>query len=198
MNSTVRLLICLSAGVVLCQCSTKTTSKKKKVDPSEQKLLQRTTSGVDMTKRSQYEKYMSDPKLAKGSAGSYFQKQTHNSKNFGGNNSFSGQKQFKTNESIFGKSKSKNFDMTYALGDKQALSKNNGFKASESRFGNQKAREGGSLFSGADNQFKTGSALTRSKSFGKAPKIIENYNDRGEGKKSAYSEDEVRKLLNRN
>lgn len=197
MNPTVRFLICLSAGVVLCQCSTKSSTKKKKVDPSEQKLLQRTTSGVDMTKRSQYEKYMSDPKLAKSSAGSYFQKQTHNSKNFGGNNSFSGQKQFKTNQSVYGKSKA-NFDMTYALGDKQALSTKNGFKAGESRFGNQKAREGDSLFGGADSQFKTGSALTRSKSFGKAPKIIENYNDRGEGKKSAYSEDEVRRLLNRN
>ncbi|MCX6850508.1 MAG: hypothetical protein NTY98_16435 [Verrucomicrobia bacterium] len=192
-----RLLICISAGVVLCQCSTKTTTKKKKVDPSEQKLLQRTTSGVDMTKRSQYEKYMNDPKLSKGSAGSHFQKQMHNSKSFNGSNSYAGQKEFKTSQSVYGKSKAK-FDMTYALGDKQALGKNSTFKAGESRFGNQKAREGDSLFSGADNQFKTGSALTRSKSFGKAPKIIENYNDRGEGKKSAYSEDEVRKLLNRN
>lgn len=197
MNATMRLLICLSAGVVLCQCTSKTTTKKKKVDPSEQKLLQRTTSGVDMTKRSQYEKYMTDPKLSNGSAGSYFQKQTHHSKNFGGNNSFSGQKEFKTSQSLYGKSKA-NFDMTYALGDKQALDKNNTFKADESRFGKQKAREGDSLFSGADNEFKTGSALTRSKSTGKAPKIIENYNDRGEGKKSAYSEEEVRKLMNRN
>jgi hypothetical protein len=196
MNATMRLLICLIAGVVLCQCTS--TKKKKKVDPSEQSLQTRTTSGMDMSKRSKYEKYMSDPKLANSSAGSHFQKQMHNSKSFNGSNSYSGQKEFKTGQSVYGKSKSKNFDMTYALGDKQALSKNNGFKAGESRFGNQQAREGDSLFGGADNQFKTGSALTRSKSFGKAPKIIENYNDRGEGKKSAYSEDEVRKLLNRN
>ena len=196
MNATMRLLICLSAGVVLCQCIS--TKKKKKVDPSEQSLQTRTTSGMDMTKRSKYEKFMNDPKLTNGSAGSHFQKQMHQSKNFNGGDSYTGQKQFKTSESLYGKSKAKNFDMTYALGDKQALNKNNNFKAAESRFGSQKAREGDSLFSGADNQFKTGSALTRSKSFGKAPKIIENYNDRGEGKKSAYSEDEVRKLLNRN
>jgi len=196
MKPTVRLLICLSAGVVLCQCIS--TKKKKKEDPAEQSLVKRTTSGMDLTKRSKYEKFMNDPKLANGSAGSHFQKQTHHSKSFNGNNSFSGQKEFKTSESIYGRSKSKNFDMTYALGDKQALGKNNSFKAAESRFGSQKAREGDSLFSGADNQFKTGSALTRSKSLGKAPKIIENYNDRGEGKKSAYSEEEVRKLLNRN
>ncbi len=198
MNPTMRFLICLSAGVVLCQCTTKTTTKKKKVDPSEQSLQTRTTSGVDMTKRSQYEKFMNDPKLANSSAGSHFQKQMHHSKSFNGGDSYSGQKQFKTGESIYGRSKSKSFDMTYALGDKQALSKKNGFKTDESRFGSQKAREGDSLFGGADNQFNTGSALTRSKSLGKAPKIIENYNDRGEGKKSAYSEEEVRRLLNRN
>ena len=32
---------------------------------------------------------------------------------------------------------------------------------------------------------------------GKCPDIIENYNDKGGGKKSAYSEDEVKRLLNR-
>lgn len=194
MNPTLRLLICLSTGFALCQCSS---NEKKKVDPAEQTLAKRTTSGVDMNKRSRYEKFMSDPKLSKSSAGSYFQKQTHHSKSFNGGDSYSGQKEFKTSQSLFGKSKA-NFDMTYALGDKQALGKNSTFNADESRFGKQKAREGDSLFSGADNEFKTGSALTRSKSTGKAPKIIENYNDRGEGKKSAYSEEEVRQLLNRN
>ncbi len=195
MNPTMRLLICLSAGVVLCQCSS---TKKKKEDPAEQSLVKRTTSGVDMNKRSQYEKYMNDPKLSKGSSGSFFQKQMHHSKSFNGGNSYAGQKEFKTSESLFGRSKAKSFEMTYALGDKQALSKKNGFKTDESRFGSQKARESDSLFSGADNQFQTGSALTRSKSLGKAPKIIENYNDKGGGKKSAYSEEEVRNLLNRN
>ncbi len=195
MNPTMRLLICLCAGLVLCQCTS--TKTKKKEDPSEQSLVKRTTSGMDLTKRSKYEKFMSDPKLGKSSAGSYFQKQTHHSKDFNGSNSYAGQKQFKTSQSIFGK-KIAGMDMTYSLGDKQALSKQNGFKTDESRFGSQKAREGSSLFSGADDQFQTGSALTRSKSFGKAPKIIENYNDKGGGKKSAYSEDEVRKLLNRN
>ncbi len=195
MNPTVRLLFCLSASVVLCQCLT---TKKKKEDPVEQSLVKRTTSGMDLTKRSKYEKFMNDPKLANGSAGSHFQKQTHHSKSFNGADSYSGQKEFKTSQSLYGKSKVKKFDMTYALGDKQALTKKNGFKTVESRFGSQKARESDSLFSGADNQFKTGSALTHSKSLGKAPKIIENYNDKGAGKKSAYSEEEVRRLLNRN
>ncbi|MDI1310554.1 hypothetical protein [Prosthecobacter sp.] len=187
-----RLLICLSAGVVMCQCSS---TKKKKEDASEQTLVKRTTSGVDLNKRSRYEKYMNDPKMGKSSAGSYFQKQTHHSKNFNGGNSYSGQKEFKTSQSLYGKSKA-NLDMTYALGDKQALTKKNGFKTDA--FGTREAREGSAVFSGADSSFNTSSALTRSQSTGKAPKIIENYNDRGGGKKSAYSEEEVRKLLNRN
>ncbi|OYW74554.1 MAG: hypothetical protein B7Z37_17260 [Verrucomicrobia bacterium 12-59-8] len=194
MNPPTRLLICLCAGLVLCQCSS---PEKKKADTSELSLMKRTTSGVDLNKRSSFEKYMSDPKLSKGSAGSYFQKQSHHSKNFNGGNSYAGQKQFKTSQSLFGKSKAKGLDMTYALGDKQAGGTKNSFKTDVSRLGSQQAREGSSFFGGADQNFKTGLALPRSKGIGKAPNIIENYNDRG-GKKSAYSEDEVRKLLNRN
>jgi hypothetical protein len=195
MNPLVRLLICLSAAVLLCQCSG---PEKKTVNTADLRLQERTTSKLDMNKRSQFEKYMSDPKLAKGSAGSHFQTQAHHSKSFNGGNSYAGLKQFKTSQTLFGKSKTKGFDMTYALGDKQAGGMNHNFKTDASRLSSQQAREGNSIFSGADNNFKTGSALTRSKSIGKAPHIIENYNDKGNGKKSAYSEDEVRKLLNRN
>jgi len=195
MNPPVRLLTCLSAALLLCQCSG---PEKKKVNTADLPLAKRTTSGVDMNKRSQFEKYMSDPKLMKGSAGSHFQNQSHHSKSFNGGNSYAGLKQFKTRQTLFGKSKTKGLDMTYALGDKQAGGMNHNFKTDASQFSNQQAREGNSVFSGADSSFKTGSALTRSKSIGKPPHIIENYNDRGNGKKSAYSEDEVRKLLNRN
>lgn len=197
MNSTLRLLICLSAGAVLCQCTSSKKTKKKE-DASEQSLVKRTTSGVDMNKRSKYEKYMTGSKLGASSAGSYFQKQAHNSKNFTGSNSFGGQKSFKTSQSVYGRSKISNLDMTYALGNKQAGGANSSFKANTSRFGSQQAREGKSIFGGSDSTFSTGSALTRSKSIGRAPKIIENYNDKGGGKKSAYTEDEVRKLINRN
>lgn len=195
MNSATRLLICFSTGVLLCQCIS---TEKKKSDPSDQSLIKRTTSGMDMSKRSSYEKYMSDPKLNKSSAGSFFQKQTHHSKSFSGTDSYSGQKQFKTGQSIFGKSKAKGLDMTYVLGDKRAGGTKNSFKTATSRFGSQQAHESKSMFGKDDNAFKTGSALTRRQSTGKAPHIIENYNDRGGGKKSAYSEDEVRKLLGRN
>lgn len=194
MNHHLKLLQLLCLGVLLCQCSS---GDKKKADAADQPLAKRATSGPDLNKRSRYEKYMNDPKMGKSSAGSYFQKQALGSKAFNGGNSYAGQKQFKAGQSAYGKSKATGMDMTYALGDKQASAMNSAFKTDPSRFASQQAKEASSVFSGADNNFKTGSALTRSKSIGKAPKIIENYNDRG-GKKSAYSEDEVRRLLNRN
>lgn len=194
MNNHIKFLPFLCLGLLLCQCSS---GEKKKADPADQSLAKRTTAGPDLNKRSRYEKYMNDPKMGKSSAGAYFQKQALSSKSFNGGNTYAGQKQFKTSQSVYGRSKVPGMDMTYALGDKQASAMNSTFKTDASRLGSQQAKETSSVFSGADNTFKTGSALPRSKSIGKAPKIIENYNDRG-GKRSAYSEDEVRRLLNRN
>jgi hypothetical protein len=194
MIPSVRLLFCLMTGALLCQCSS---SKKKDSDPVGMTLEQRSTQKPDASKRSRYEKYMNDPKMSKSSAGSFYQKQLYHSKNFEGGGSYAGQKQFKTSQSVYGRSKASGIDMTYALGKKQAAGMNSSFKTDVSRLGSQQARESNSVFSGADSTFKTKSALTRSQNIGKPPNIIENYNDRG-GKKSAYSEDEVRKLLNRN
>lgn len=196
MNRFFQLIICLLAAVVLCQCSSSKKTVKKK-DTSSMSLAQRSMLKPDANQRSSFEKYITDPKMSKGNAGTYFQKQTHHSKGFNGGDSYAGQKQFKTDQSWFGKSKAKNMDMTYSLGDKQASGMKGAFKTDVSRFGSQQAREGSSTFSGANNMFQTGSALSRSKGTPKAPLIIENYNDKG-GKASAYTEDEVRKLLNRN
>ncbi len=194
MNHAARFLICISAGVALCQCSS---PKKKTTSSAEQSLVQRAMAKPDDKKRSQFEKYISGSGHGpQGSTGAYFQKQVHNSKSFSGGNSYDGQKQFKTSQSRFGKSKVPGMDQTYALGDKTPSGLNGAYKAEQSRFGSMQSRDGSSAFNGPDN-FKTGSALTRSRSVGKAPSIIENYNSMG-GKKSAYSEDEVRKLLNRN
>ncbi|WP_395747905.1 hypothetical protein [Prosthecobacter sp.] len=196
MNLSTRLLLSLSAGLLMCQCSS-TDGEKKEVDRSSMKLEQRAMLKPNENQRSSFEKYLTDPKLAKGSAGMFFQKQTHHSQGFNGAGMYAGQKQFKTNQSLFSK-KATGFDMTYALGDKLAGGTKGSFKTDASQFGSQQAREGKSFFSGSDQNFKAGMALPRSKAIGRAPKIIENYNDRGDGKKSAYTEDEVRKLLNRN
>lgn len=191
MKSLLQLLLCLPAALMFCQCSV----HKEKPKPSEMTLQQRATLKPDANQRSQFEKYITGTKGTKGSAGNHFQKQMHHSKSFGGKNTYTGQKNFKTGQSWFGKSKAPGMDMTYALGDHQSSMGKNSFKAGSSRFGGMEARESGSSF-GGNQTFKTGSALTRARATGKAPLIIENIEAKST-KKSAYSEDEVRSLLGR-
>lgn len=193
MKQLLSLTICASAGLMLCQCSG-TDKKSKKT--TEMSLEQRAVRKPDDSQRSQYEKYITDPKMSKGGAGTYFQKQMHHSKNFNGANSYAGQKQFKTSQSWFGKSRSQAADMTYSLGDRQSRMGGEAFKADQSRFGSQQAREGSSSFRGSGDVFKTDSALTRSQSRPKQPSIIGNL-EATSTTDGAYTEDQVRSLLQR-
>lgn len=197
MNSPLSLLLCVLAGAALCQCSSGDKKKSKKKDLASMPLAQRAMLKPDENQRSQYEKFITNPKGGVGGAGNYFQRQTHNSKSFSGGSSYAGQKQFKAGQSVFGKSRAQGMDTTYSLGSRQSSMAGDGFKTSGSGLGDQMAREGSSVFGGAGSAFKTGNALTRSAGAPKPPKIIENYNDMGGGK-SAYSEDDVRRLINRN
>lgn len=197
MNPPLSLLLCALAVGLLSQCSGGEDRKAQKKDMASMPLAQRSMLKPDENQRSQYEKYITNPKNGVGGAGNHFQKQIHQSKSFSGGSSYAGQKQFKAGQSWFGKSKAQGMDTTYSLGDRQSSMGREGFDTSQSRFGSQSAREGASVFGGSDSMFKTGNALTRSAGAPRPPKIIENYNDMGGGK-SAYSEDEVRKLINRN
>ncbi len=197
MNPPLSLLLCALTAGVLCQCSGGDDKKVKKKDTANMPLAQRSMLKPDENQRSQYEKYITNPKNGVGGAGNYFQKQVHQSKSFTGGSSYAGGKQFKAGQSWFGKSRAQGMDTTYSLGDRQSSMGREGFDAGQSKFGSQQAREGGSVFGGSDSMFKTGNALTRSAGAPRPPKIIENYNDMGGGK-SAYSEDEVRRLINRN
>jgi hypothetical protein len=120
----------------------------------------------------------------------------HHSKNFNGANSYAGQKQFKTSQNWFGKSRSQAADMTYSLGDRQSRMGGDAFKADQSRFGSQQAREGSSSFRGSGDVFKTDSALSRSQSRPKQPNIIGNL-EATSTTDGAYTEDQVRSLLQR-
>lgn len=198
MNHFVRLLLCLGTVAMLCQCASKEKKKKTK-NVAEMTLQERTSRKQDesmFSERSQYEKFITAPKNGKGGTGAYFQRQTANSKGFAGADAYAGQKQFKTDQSPFGKSRSRSADMTYSLGGRQADTSL--FKTDQSRLGGMQSRDAASAFGGSGDAFKTGSALTRAKGTPKAPLIIENYNDRKDNKKSAYTEEEVRSLLNRN
>lgn len=188
--------ICFTVSLALSQCSSGDKKEEKK-DYAGMTLAQRSMQKPDQSRRSTYEKYITNSR-SRGNAGSHFQKQMHHSKSFNGGDSYAGLKQFKTSQSWFSRSKSRSSDMTYSLGGKQAVESKGSFDTQASRFAGQSAREGSSMFRDGGNVFETGSALTRDERRVRKPLIIENYNDRAEGKKSAYTEDEVKKLLNRN
>jgi hypothetical protein len=193
MKPTVRFLWITAAGLVLCHCAGDGKAKK---DTAGMSLAQRAMLKPDENQRSRFEKYITNPK-SKGNAGTWYQDKMHHSKSFNGGDSYAGQKQFKTDQSWFGRSKNKSADMTYALGDRQATGVDGTFKTDKSKLGGRQATENGSTFSGADSVFKTNSALPRSQRVAREPLIIENYNDKA-GKPGAYTEAEVKKLLNRN
>lgn len=191
MNQPLPLLLGISAAMLLCHCSA---PKEETKSTKEMSLAQRAMQMPDEKVRSQFEKYIGGAGSKTG-AGSFYQKQMHHSKSFGGG-SYAGQKSFKADQSWFGKSKAPGMDMTYSMGGGQSSMAGNAFKSGPSRFTNQGARENGSAFSGGGDVFSTRSALPRSQSGSKIPQIIGDYQGTST-KKSAYSEDEVKSLLGR-
>lgn len=191
MNHPLPLLLCITTSVMLCQCSA---PKEEKKSTKEMSLAQRAMQKPDPNVRSQFEKYIGGTGM-KGSAGSFYQKQMHHSKSFGGG-SYAGQKSFKAGQSWFGKSKAPGMDMTYSMGGKQASMAGDAFKSGQSRYTNKAANEAGSAFGPGGDVFTTRSALPYSQSGSKIPQIIENI-EATSTKKSAYSEDEVKSLLGR-
>ncbi|MGV3661636.1 MAG: hypothetical protein ACO1TE_15720 [Prosthecobacter sp.] len=194
MNHPLPLLLGISASMLLCHCSA---PEEKESSTKEMSLAQRTMQKPDTKVRSQFEKYITGSGSGmKTGAANWYQKQMHHSKGFNGGSAYAGQKAFKTGQSWFGKSKAPGMDMTYSMGGRQSSMASSSFKSGQSRFGSREAREGSSAFSGGNDVFGTRSALTRAKGTPEAPLIIENY-EATSTKKSAYSEDEVKRLLGR-
>lgn len=195
MNPPLPLLLCFFISAALCQCSSDGEKTAKK-DYASMSLAQRSMQKPDMNRRSHFEKSITNSS-SKNGAGSYFQHQAATAGSFAGVGSFAGQKAFKAKESRFGKTTARGLDLTYALGDMKASESGSQFDTEASKLGTMQAREGRAKFSGADDEFKTRHALPGSKRKGKEPTIIETI-EATPTKKGAYSEEEVRKLLNRN
>lgn len=191
MKHSLSFLLCIVTSGLLCHCSA---PKQKKISTKEMSLAQRAMQKPDEKVRSQFEKYIGGTGTKAG-AGNWYQKQMHNSKNFG-SGSYAGQKSFKAGQSWFGKSKAPGMDMTYSMGGRQSSMAGNAFKSGQSNFAGKEAREGGSAFSAGGDVFGTRPHLPYSRSGSKIPQIIENV-EATSTKKSAYSEDDVKSLLGR-
>ncbi len=130
-----------------------------------------------------------------GSAG-WFGRQKHSAHSFNGVKTFDAGSQFQTK--TFSGADDKNWMDRKALSerDKVPAFADNQFNTKKSPFGNDKAREGSQTSSLGDDVFKTTSnrMATRSQEKNTKPLIIE-LPEQSQG--SAYSEDQVKKLLGR-
>ncbi|MBL9130788.1 MAG: hypothetical protein JNG86_06290 [Verrucomicrobiaceae bacterium] len=191
MNRLVAIITCLTAG---CLCSCAGGEGKKKSKPLDEVKLGQRLNKPDTSQRSHYEKFMSKSVDGRGSAGMQFQNQMFRTSKVAGLNEASGMGgQYKTKESMF--SRLKFWDKSTFKTDQAGGIASKAFDTGDA-FKTGEAGEGSKIFSGADDVFGTKQALSRSDRVGQAPKIIENRSN--SGTTGSYTEDEVKRILNRN
>lgn len=183
--------------VVLCSCAGGSGKKKPSKSLDEVSLGQRLNGKPDMNQRSQYEKYISNATDGRGKAGTQFQKEMFRSSTFQGKQAGGFDNSFKTKQSAVSRWKFWARDNSFSQAGKGSNIASKTFDAGGDSTASKAAPEGAMTFSGADNQFGTKSALTRSERVGRLPNIIETI-DTTSTKNSSYTEDEVKRLMNRN
>ncbi len=198
MNRHLVTAICLSA-LSICSCVSETKKKKpssKSLD--EVKLSERLGKKPDQNSRSHYEKYLPSATGGRGTAGTQFQKQMHRSAAFHGTNTRATglDGKYKTNQSAFSRWKFWGQKGQFAEAGKSNTGTSKVFTPGTGGFNAAKAaREGGQAFSGATDTFGAKSALSNRDGLTTLPnaKSIDSISTN-----NSYSEDEVKKLLNRN
>ena len=199
MNRHLVTAICLSA-LALCSCESGEKTKKKPSSKSldEVKLSERLGRKPDQDNRSHYEKYLPSATGGRGSAGTQFQKQMYKSATIHGTNTQATglDGKYKTNQSAFSRWKFWGQKGKFAEAGKSSSATSKVFDPGTGGFDAAKAaREGSQEFSGASNTFGTKSALSDRDRLTTLPnaKSIDSISTT-----NSYSEDEVKKLLNRN
>lgn len=148
----------------------------------------------DTTKRSSFESAM----VSKNSGmGSYLEKQGYKSKEYGGTTKYRVPKTLEQGEfsgadeaSGLGRKRFQRADEASGLGDAV-------FKAGEAREGSLAARQQGQMFLEAGDEFKTGAVrdAARSQAENKRPAIVKP--NGGHFDETPYTEEEIRRLVNR-
>lgn len=130
-------------------------------------------------------------------ADSKFKSSEFKTKDYAGKHEFHGSDKYKTSEfSQVGKS-SRESDEAFKGATKSARESNESFDTSASRYASQQSRDRSKVFGDANEEFETGSVrdVVRSQKKNQRPEIIQKSGERG---KTAYTEDDVRRMVNRN
>lgn len=190
MNRSPLLALIIPLALMLAACGSGKSKKKK--DLMGQTLGQR-LDRPDTSRSSHYQKYMSNSSNGRNITAKW-QKQSHHQTAFGGANRVKGLNHFKTSEAG-GLSSSKDGKAVFSGAGQASWLSRQGFETSTSRDGSKMSREGSGFFRDGSRVFGADAALPSSQRMGREPKIIENRAMDSTG--SAYSEDEVRRLLGR-
>lgn len=119
---------------------------------------------------------------------------------YAGKHDYTGAGEYKTKEfNQSGKVSRENKEVFNQSG-KESREADQEYASKDSRYGSQQARQDDKEFGGNDKNYKTGEVHDAAKSQKKnvRPEIIPKEGDGTDGDKSAYSEAEVRRLVNRN
>ena len=148
----------------------------------------------DMNKRSSFESAMVSENSGMGS---YLEKQGYDSKKYSGNKRYQVPKTLKqgnySGADDFSKLGSKRFQ---GADNKSGLA-DRAFNAKEAREGSQVARQQNQVFNGSSERFKTSSVVdaANSQADNNRPAIVKP--DPGPTDETPYSEDEIRRMVNR-
>jgi len=187
----VRAIAGLALGLVGGACSSPEAEVKNK--PMSDSMQSRMMD-TNMNKRSSFESAMV---TQNSGMGSYLEKQGYKSKEYSGNKEFQVPKTLKQGpfsgaekSSWLGKQQFQGAGKTSRMGESQ-------FATKEAREGTKEASQQGKMFGGSDKTFKTGEVWDAAKSQkeNKRPDIVKPNGGRVD--ETAYSEDEIRQMVNR-
>lgn len=196
-------LLTLAASLLLCACSSSDPQTADN-DSTQGRLMRASLAKPDRGVRSSFERQRQTTGQ-KSSIASFFQRKSVKGDSFTGSKAFHSGSDFKAGQFSQAGKKSSAGDDTFSRAgqrfgqaDQSPAEAGKSFATSSSRFQNQTAAQEGDAFSDATDRFSTSPVRDALKSQQKneRPKIIPNP-ARQEGK-TAYSEDEVKRMVNRN
>ena len=188
----IALFACLMIG-----CSSSKSDRRKELggQPMSKRIANSMKRMNDPNDHSQFDKTMQASFGKKERNTAWLSRQKYGARDFNGVKSFS-TGAFKTKQSAEADHSSPMGGQSFAERDKSPAYGDDSFKTNRSPFADKALRSGTKIFSGADDVFKTNADVRASKSAAKdnTPKFIELDE---KGRKSAYGEDEVRRLMGR-
>ena len=195
-----RLTVCLAVVAVaaismLPACSS--TQHKELADHSSGKLEERTLK-PNMNKISEFDKKFDTSSLGDRGAMKATGKKSFSTGDYKGNTIFKGSKDFKGKDFAQSAKTSREQTQVSGMGNKKEKSSDKVFATGDNRFSGKKAQDGNQVFNRSKQEFKTSDYAPGKKSLEDNKRPYFKPAGEVDKTKTAYSEQDVKALLNRN